>query len=210
MSTKLDNNEFDKRLKEKFGNEYIRLSDYKNLNSKILIKHNSTECNYHTWYVRAGNMICKFPKGGCPICGKNKQVKGQIKITPEVILQRIKDKYKDEYIILENIKGLRDKIKFKHTECDTIFIKSPFDLLRLKNPCPECDKKKRSKNIKKLTEKEYLKRIPKEFELIDDFIDYDTKILHRHLCETCNNSTFYQSPHNILNGIGCPMLAHIY
>jgi Zn ribbon nucleic-acid-binding protein len=208
MGNKLTNEEYDKKLYEKFKGEYIRLENYINNSTKILHRHNSPKCNYHEWKVIPANLICKIPKAGCPVCGKEKNIQTQRKSLIEIKFQ-LNKKWNNEYILNENsyknYKNNTSKLIFKHTICDTEFEMSCYHILNnIKIPCPKCSYKNRNKNVKKINKKEYLKRLPKEFLLIDEYISYDTKILHRHNSPKCNYHEWKVSPHNILNGCGCP------
>jgi Zn ribbon nucleic-acid-binding protein len=61
--------EFKKEVYELVGDEYQVLGEYKNSGSKILIKHNSLECNYNKYKVSPNNFLSGYR---CPQCNASK------------------------------------------------------------------------------------------------------------------------------------------
>ena len=207
MGKKLTEEEYDKKLFDKFNGEYSRLERYIKNNVKILHRHNCEDCNYHEWMVIPANLICKIPKAGCPICGKVKNVKNQRK-TIEEIKSDLHERRNNEYSFVDssykNYQNNHSKLVFIHNHCGTKFSKSLYHLFNDKYPCPKCSKEFKSYNIKKLTDEEYKNRVPKDIIPLEKYKGYDVKILHRHNCEDCNYHEWMTAPHSILNGNKCP------
>ncbi|MBO3398508.1 hypothetical protein JJB71_13265 [Clostridium perfringens] len=59
---------FKKEIKDKYGNEYTVLGEYKGAKTKILMKHNCKECNYHEWEITPSSLL---QGKGCPVCSGN-------------------------------------------------------------------------------------------------------------------------------------------
>lgn len=124
----MDKNEiFKKLIKMKFGKKYELLSDYKDENEKILIKHS------------CGKKFLMLPfvfllEGKCPKCF------GKIKNSDELFKNKIKQIYKNQYIILGKYKNNNKKIEVFHKKCKEKFFIKPQDLLRERKQCPYCYK----------------------------------------------------------------------
>ncbi|MCX0396187.1 hypothetical protein LI014_02150 [Clostridium perfringens] len=56
---------FKNEIFEKYGDEYEILGEYINAQTKIKVKHNSSKCNYHEWYVKPNNLLNNKT---CPVC----------------------------------------------------------------------------------------------------------------------------------------------
>lgn len=127
---KLTNSEVVNRIKEIDNGDYEILEEYKNYNTPIMIRHNKQGCG-HIWKVRLTNFINKGTR--CPECNKSKIMSN------EEFKQKLKDKYKDEYVVLEKYKGSSVKIKILHKNCGDITMKRPNDLLSGYG-CDKCNK----------------------------------------------------------------------
>jgi hypothetical protein len=57
--------DFKKEIYELYGNEYKILGEYKGAKTKILVKHNCKECNYHEWAIEPTSLL---NGNGCPVC----------------------------------------------------------------------------------------------------------------------------------------------
>lgn len=75
---------------------------------------------------------------------------------------------------------------------------TPYCVLKMRQGCPKC-----SGNIKK-TQEEYIAQVAEinpNIEVLGDYIDYHTKILHKCKIDNCE---WYATPANVLHGTGCP------
>ena len=62
--------EFVKEVKEKYGDEYTVLGEYKGNKRKLLIRHNCGKCNNYEWEITPNSLL----RGrGCPACN-NKEI----------------------------------------------------------------------------------------------------------------------------------------
>ena len=131
---KLNNKEIDKRIKELVGDEYIRLGDYVNSGTKILIKHNLCENIYKTsWH--------NFEQGyRCPKCF------GSEKLNNKEIDKRMFELVKDEYSRIGNYVNNKTKILIKHSLCKTEY-KVTWGNFQIGNRCPKCNESKGEKEI---------------------------------------------------------------
>ena len=130
--------EFVKEIEDKYGNEYEILGEYINAKTKIKVRHNCEKCNNHEWKITPDSLL---RGNGCPLCAGTK------KKTPEEFIKEVREKYGDEYEILEKYKGNKVKILIRHNsnKCNNHEWKiEPSNLLQGKG-CPVC-----SGNITKL------------------------------------------------------------
>lgn len=117
--------------------------------------------------------------------------------------------YGKEYKRLEDYKGTKISIKFKH-KCGEILDIIPHNLLKYKF-CPKCYPINKATRIN-LTTEQFRKKLEKvvgtEYTLISEYKNLKEKILVRHNCSKCNNYEYWVSPQNILyNGKRCPKCA---
>ncbi|ARM66243.1 hypothetical protein AM2_115 [Lactococcus phage AM2] len=136
---KLDNKKVDERIFELTKNEYIRLNNYQNAFTKILIRHNTCGNEYLvTW----NNF-----KGGsrCPRCS------GLEKLDNKKVDERIKELVKDEYIRLGNYRNNNTKILVRHNVCGNEYLVT-WGNLQSGQRCPRCSESKGEKRISNLLE----------------------------------------------------------
>ncbi len=120
--------EYVQQVKEKCGEEYLILGEYKKGDEKILIEH--SKCGYQ-WEVTAHSFLNK-PR--CPKC------LGYIKKTHEMFVQEVASLNGDEYSVLSEYINNKTKVKIQHNVCGAVFEVVPIAFLRGKR-CPECGKK---------------------------------------------------------------------
>ena len=122
--------------------------------------------------------------------------------THEQFLQEVYNLVGGEYTVLEEYKGVNEKIKFKHNLCKTEFTISPNKFLSGQR-CPFCSKKNLTHN-KKNTEtfkKEVEDLVGDEYSVLEEYRCSKTKILLKH--NKCHKE-FMMTPSNFLNGQRCP------
>jgi len=101
----------------------------------------------------------------------------------------------EDIIVLEVYINKNTKILHEHS-CGFIWDVAPTNVLAGHN-CPNC-----AGNAKKTTA-EYIKQMPDNIILLDEYINTHTRIKHKHSCGFIWNT----SPHSILEGKGCPSCA---
>jgi hypothetical protein len=145
MPKKKTTDEFIKEVFNLVGDEYEVLDEYVNDSTPISFLHN--ECG-NEFGMRPGKFLgtpnCKGNR--CPYCyGTPKKTTKRFKI-------EVKNLTNDGYDVLDEYKTNKDKMRFKHKECDTVFEMSPNNFLNsnVKTKCPVC-RKKELKEIKKTT-----------------------------------------------------------
>ncbi|WP_283695656.1 zinc-ribbon domain-containing protein [Clostridium perfringens] len=62
---KKKNKEFIKEIYNKYGDEYLVLSEYVNARTKIKIRHNCKECQFNEWEITPDSLLKNH---GCPVC----------------------------------------------------------------------------------------------------------------------------------------------
>ena len=118
----------------------------------------------------------------------------------EYIKDFSKNIYSNNYTLLSEYKGRREKILVKH-DCGNIFEIRADHLLNI-TKCPKCSMLDRSKK-QALTHEEFAKRIEKSknLELLSEYVNMRTPIKVKHL--DCGK-VFETSPQCIGRGSGCP------
>lgn len=125
-------NEFQKRLNEKFNEQYEVINFTK-------VKENTTikclKCNHE--FVIKGSNILTPTFGGCPNC-RSKNI-----ISLEEIKRRIKEKHGNKFVYISGYKDtLEDICEFKFVKCKHTFKMNLKNLLRRKNiNCEKCNEK---------------------------------------------------------------------
>ena len=131
---KLNNEEIDKRMFELVKGEYVRLGNYINNSTKILVKHNLCQNEYKvTWN--------HFQQGKrCPKCNGNE------KLNNREIDKRMFELVKGEYVRLGNYINAQTKILIKHNLCGTKY-NVTWGNFKSGNRCPKCNESKGEKTI---------------------------------------------------------------
>ncbi|WP_156876155.1 hypothetical protein [Clostridium kluyveri] len=111
--------EFEKELCKVLGEEYVALTPYKNINSKITVKH--LECDY-TWNVRPSSILHQHCK--CPKCYGN-----NMKKTTRQFKLEVYNLVGDEFYVLGEYKSAKIPILIKHNVCGNAWEVEPTNFL---------------------------------------------------------------------------------
>jgi len=154
---------------------FIRVSDY--INTKTPIKFKCKKCN---------KIFKKSPKEFFRLkCSCEKRYEEYKKILVEKNTELV-----DAYT------NYKTKLLHKCKVCNNIFETSPKILKQSIHGCPFCAGVR-------MTQNDYINKIPSDIKLIGEFTNTYTKIKHQ--CLLCNN-IWLSSPGNILyNNCGCPI-----
>ena len=185
------------KRKRKTHEEYVRelaeinpnlevLGTYVNSYTKILHR-----CKIHgyEWYVAPNRVLCGV---NCPVCS------GRV-ITHEEYVKRVAEINPDIEVI-ETYIDSKTKILHRCKIDGYEWYAKPNGIL-MGSGCAMC-----CGNIKK-THLEYVALVAKinpNIEVVGEYIDYDTRILHK--CKI-DGYEWYASPNRILHGTGCPKCA---
>jgi predicted Zn-ribbon and HTH transcriptional regulator len=177
--------EFREELYSHVGNEYLLVSEYLGVKTKILVWHT---CGNNYW-VRPDQIL-----GGkrCPFCSRRN-------ISHERFTNRVFDLVGDEYKVNNEYKGSKTKVEFVHNICGNIYKILPPSFLS-GTRCPFCAKNKPK------TYEEIIKMISvrsnSEFIFSGEINNLNSLINIKHL--VCG----FEYPSNIrnfLNSSGCKM-----
>ncbi|MBI6006005.1 hypothetical protein H8J86_08555 [Clostridium perfringens] len=200
MTRRKTHEEFVKEVQEKHNNEYNILGCYKNNCTKIKVRHNSKECNYHEWYITPSNLL---GGQGCPKCGKEK-IRIKLKKTHEEFIEQLNKVHGEgTYTPLEKYKGANIKILVKHNKCGYEWNTTPNRLL-LGNGCPVCGRETVKEGLTKTHQQfslEIKSKYGEEYEILSEYKGTHKKILVRHNC----GYVWEAMPSNLLNGNRCPI-----
>lgn len=131
--------QFEKEMLEKLGDEYILLSQYKNINTKVLIKH--LKCN-NSWEVRPSSLLHQNCR--CPFCCSN-----NIKKDTEQFKREVYELTKGEFEVLSEYVNAKIQILMKHNKCGNKWWVEPTNFLSY-HSCIFCSS--RSKGEDKISE----------------------------------------------------------
>lgn len=167
---------------------YEIIGDYVNNYTKIKILHKV-----------CGNIFEQQPNNhlqgkGCMKCS------GRDNVDVEKLQEKSNKKYNGDYLIIDKYVNNITNIKIKHLICETEFLTTPVNHLKSKGCCTKCYKN--NKKTKEQLQKESDKIHNKEYIIIGDYVNTDTKIEIKHL--TCGNN-FKQTPDKHLRNNRCPI-----
>lgn len=187
--------DFDKKLRAKFGLDVQRLEPYVNKSTKIKFRH---KCGNEYYAVPRGVLQSKV--GSCTKCRtKNAGFRG--KKTDADFKAQVKELVGDEYTFLDPYTRAHDKIRCRHNKCGTIWKVKPNAFLngtRCTNP--NCIPKKPCKSRAQI-EKEVRDKTGDEYRMLEPYKGDGEKILFVH--RYCGYK-WKIKPNDILNGHRCP------
>ena len=190
MPKKLSFEEFQNKFKNELGNEYDLLSKkYINCKTKIKVKHNKCGNEYEV----TPDMILGKKKRRCPFCS------GKLLKNTDIFKKEVYDLVGKEYTVLGEYKNADTKILMKHNKCGNEYEVTPNNFLNQKRRCPFC-----SGNKKKTTDifkKEVYDLVGKEYTVLGEYKNADTKILMKH--NKCGNE-YEVTPNKFLQDRRCP------
>lgn len=185
--------EFVQEVYELVGNEYSVMGDYINNYTKILMRHNCKECNFHEWEMEPRS----FLRGTrCPKCA------GKMKKNTEIFKQEVHDLYGDEYSVMGEYVNTKTKILIKHNTCNHEWDVFPFSFLGGYTHCPVCSGKVRTTESFK---KEIFDLVGEEYSVLDNYEGTEIPILMRH--NVCNHEWSVAPNNFIVHNSRCPKCA---
>lgn len=207
---KLNNEKIDKKMYELVGNEYVRIGEYINSGTKMLVKHNLCE---NTYEVRWNS----FQQGArCPKCF------GLEKLNNEEIDKVMFELVGNEYVRISRYLNAKTKISIKHNVCGYTYDVKWNDFHQ-GSRCSKCrdfrlrelfilDNQEIDKRMKELVGNEYVR--------LGEYKGAKTKMLVKHnlckneyevkwnsfyqgsRCPKCNESKGEKTISDILNSLG--------
>lgn len=186
---KKDTEIFSKEVIEKTNGEYQLVNEYVNSKTKVKILHNTCGTIYET-------LPASFSSGHrCPYC--NLPHKESLK----TIKNRVYGAVGDEYSVLKSDGA--SNVQLRHNICGHIYSVGIYNFLNKGYRCQKCkgNYQKTTKEIKDRIEND----AGKDFQLIGEYINSDTKITIKHL--TCKNVFQVRANDFFLNVNKCPYCA---
>lgn len=124
---KLSHQEFEELVKEKLGEDYRIIGEYKNSHAYIEIYHEKCD---KIWTTTRSRILKGHKCGNCCISKK---------LSNEDFLNKLKDIHGDTYIPLEEYVNSETQIKFIHKKCGKEFKRTPYSLFKNNHEwCPYC------------------------------------------------------------------------
>lgn len=133
---RLTNEEFCNEIYKMYGDEYSVLSSYKNVRTKIKVRHNKCGFEYEIWPSEFKNA-----KRQCRKC------QGLLK-THEDFVKEVYLLVNNEYTVLGKYKNALTKVKIRHNKCGNIYEVKPSNFTSSQSRCPKCIESKGENKIK--------------------------------------------------------------
>ncbi|MDT2831214.1 hypothetical protein P7H61_09735 [Vagococcus carniphilus] len=174
MGRKMSNEEFINKVYSAIGNEYIFLEEYQGVDTKICVKH--CECQ-HEYRVTPYHFLHR--KQRCPKCNKFR------KRTVEEFSKEFYKVFGEEYELLSEYKGAREKVLVRHNQCGNVYEQMAHEAKKGKG-CLKCAQDNfiggRLKS-KKVFENEFNLLSNEEYEMLSDYENDNSKIkvLHKNV-----------------------------
>lgn len=195
MAKKTSNSDFISKVFDQVGTEYSFLEEYNGTDNKIKIKHN--KCS-HVYHVTPYKFLRR--KQRCPKCANNR------KKTPLEYKQEFNRVLGEEYLLLSDYKGARERVKVKHIVCGSTYLQIASESISGKG-CLKCAQNNFIGGRLK-TNDDYLKDFENisqnEYKLLSTYIKDDENVKIEHL--KCGN-TFEMRAGSFLQRKGCPKCA---
>lgn len=182
---------FEDRLHEIYGDEYSTVTEYKNMKSKVKIRHNCEKCNHFEWEVYPQNILNGH---GCPRCS------GRMVMTQDEFINALGE----EYFLKSDYHGIQQMVCIRHHKPD-IHVKdhnfyiSPKQFIQGKG-CPECERLKEGEKLAV----EISKMTNGEYSMVGEYYNRSEKINIRHNSSKCNFHEWKIIPYNFIAGHRCP------
>lgn len=186
--------DFDNKLRAKFGLDVQRLEPYVNKRTRIKFRH---KCGNEYYAVPSGVLNSKV--GSCTKC-RTKNT-GRRKKTDADFEEQVKELVGDEYTFLDPYTRAHDKIRCRHNKCGTVWSVKPNAFLN-GTRCPniDCIPKKPYKSRAQI-EKEVRDKTGDEYRMAEPYKGDGEKIFFVH--RYCGYK-WKVKPNDILNGHKCP------
>ena len=169
MPRRMTQEEFEKKVLERLGSDYKVLGEYKNKDTKVLMKH--FLCS-NEFMKRPHDIISKG--SGCPYCNGNRLAK--------YTEQWVKTNTPAPYRYESGFKNMTTKCIFYCSKCESYFEQTPSRLINQKIYGCNCCR------TRKKTQEDFLSELGeqclKEYEILENYINIDTKIQFKH--KKCN------------------------
>ena len=169
MPRRMTQEEFEKKVLERLGSDYKVLGEYKNKDTKVLMKH--FLCS-NEFMKRPHDIISKG--SGCPYCNGNRLAK--------YTEQWVKTNTPAPYRYESGFKNMTTKCIFYCSKCESYFEQIPSRLINQKIYGCNCCR------TRKKTQEDFLSELGeqclKEYEILVNYINIDTKIQFKH--KKCN------------------------
>lgn len=152
--------EFKNEVSDLVDDEYIVLGEYNSYNTKILIKHNISDCG-NEWEITPSNF---FLGRRCPECMLKKNTQSRTK-NKEIFKKQFKEVFGDKYQLLSEYKKGKLKVLVKCNKCNNIWRARAQHLIN-GHGCPSCVVSKGEEKIKRMLEAKNI-NYKKEYSFFD-------------------------------------------
>jgi predicted Zn-ribbon and HTH transcriptional regulator len=181
--------QFIEEVYELTGEEYSVLGEYQSAKAPLLMKHN--ECGDE--FMAYPSKFVGQEQSRCPKCAIKRRAEARLKTRNDFIKQ-LSDVYGDEYEVLGDYKGIKEKILVRHNVCGREYYKSPIALLR--RNCKVCSDISQMRTPDQFL-KEVFDLVGNEYSVLEDYTGIFNKIEMKHnIC----GYVWKANPHKFING----------
>lgn len=171
------NLKFDNKLKQKGLIDFIRKSDYINVNTKIKLFH--ILCNKE---IEVTPFDFFRRKVKCKHCQKKNTRKYSLPKNKE-FQDKINEITNNEFLLLSDYYNLNTNVDLKHVVCWKSFNMRAYNFLKAKNKCPHCAPIKKDYNKTTAQRKnEILKKLGNDYEIVSKGFSYYGYMTLKHKC----------------------------
>lgn len=198
MAKRMNTESFMERISTETNYEYSVLSEYTNNHTKVLIRHNSSNCDNHEYWVKPKGIL-----GGnrCPKC--NNKTKGKKAKTTSQFKKELFDLVKDEYTLVGEYTGVYNKVTLLHSKCGKEWEVTPNAFISSKSRCRYCRMKEHNLKQRKTHDtfvNEVKAKYGEDYTVIGKYINSKNKVLVKHKC----GKEWEIKPHHLLYRDMCP------
>lgn len=195
MSRKYTEKEIKDKIFELENGKYEMIGEYTNVSTPFLMRYHISQDEFVDYYTTASKFIT---------CGyRYYKRKPKTEWNTDLVKEKIREMYGDEYSLLNEYINDKTKLKLKHnsSKCpDNEFEVRWGHFYHDKTKCPRCTQRKTHEYFIE----EIYNLVSDEYTILSEYMDAQTKVLIRHNCEKCNNNEFYMTPNSFTTGYRCP------
>ena len=194
------------KLFDEVGEEYsLEKINVENKRTILYLTHNECNQSYPTDQYKFFKEKCRCQNPKCKFERKSLQRRRD----NNDVLNQIYNLVQDEYSVLSEYKGSNEYMNFKHNKCKHEFPMTPHNFIFNEQRCPRCAQLIIKEKLTKPHEiflRELEEKYPNEYEVLDKYINANTKI--RFLHKSCGHITSQTPSKAMLNLSICKFCDH--
>ncbi|RWR06754.1 hypothetical protein QNH23_06495 [Siminovitchia fortis] len=152
---RMAHDEFKELVNKEFEGEITVIGEYVNSNTKVLVRHNSDNCDRYEWTVLPSNLVHK--RQMCPKCA------GNAREGIEGFKRKVRELEGDNYTVIGEYVNADTPIKIRHNNNSCNYFEwevVPFNFTTHGTRCPACNQSRGEREISKYLIKNGIDYIP--------------------------------------------------